>query len=61
MENVRSIISRHNKKTLRATSSKTDKSETMCNCRDKKACPLDGKCLQHNVVYKASVTANSET
>ena len=36
-------------------------SETMCNCRDKKSCPLDGKCLQHNVVYKATITTNSET
>ena len=61
MENVKSLINRHNRKTLRETNSKRDQSEIMCNCRDKKACPLDGKCLQHNVVYKATITTNSET
>ena len=32
----------------------------MCNCRDKKSCPLESKCLQQNVVYKATITTDSE-
>ena len=27
-----------------------------CNCQDKTSCPLNGKCLQEGVVYKAIVT-----
>ena len=33
----------------------------MCNCRDNTPCPLEGNCLQQNVVYKATITTNSET
>ena len=52
------LIDKHFK---RKTNSKRDQSETMCNRRDKKSCTLDGKCLQHNVVYKATIITNSET
>ena len=27
-----------------------------CNCRKKSDCPLEGKCLQTNVIYEATVT-----
>ena len=27
----------------------------MCNCRKKTECPLDGKCLEKEVVYKCEV------
>ena len=33
----------------------------MCNCRDQRSCPLESKCLQQNVVYKETITTNSET
>ena len=29
--------------------------EKLCNCRKKEECPLDGKCLIKNVVYRAEV------
>ena len=38
----------------------TDNRKT-CNCRNKNLCPLDGKCLTNNVIYKATVTTASRT
>ena len=38
----------------------TDNRKT-CNCRNKNLCPLDGKCLTNNVIYKATVTTSSIT
>ena len=32
----------------------------ICNCRNKDSCPLNGKCLQENVVYKATITTKTE-
>ena len=61
MENVKSLINRHNRKTLRKTNRKRNQNKTMCNCRDNKPCALEFKCLQQNVVYKATLTTNSET
>ena len=33
----------------------------MCNCRNKEACPLQGKCLQESVVYEAEVETKVES
>ena len=41
-----------------ATSGPTQQERT-CNCRKKPECPLEGKCLQANVVYQASVTTET--
>ena len=35
-------------------------SEKLCNCRKKDQCPLDGKCLTDEVVYRAAVKQNDE-
>ena len=59
MPNMKTIISTHNKKILSqdtATLGPTQQQERTCNCRKKPECPLEGKCLQANVVYQASVT-----
>ena len=32
-----------------------------CNCRIKAACPLDGKCKQKSIVYKAEISSNNTT
>ena len=32
--------------------------EEGCNCRNKNNCPLDGKYLTPNIIYKAQVTSN---
>ena len=32
-----------------------------CNCRNKDQCPLEGNCLESNVVYCAKVTVGTHT
>jgi hypothetical protein len=54
MPNMGSIISSHNKKILGEANIPT---EEKCKCRDKAACPLDGKCESKSIIYKAVVTA----
>ena len=50
------IIKQHNSKvTKKVTNTNTTPPKT-CNCPRNVSCPLDGKCLFTNVVYKASVT-----
>ena len=46
------IISNHNRKIM----SKQDQTKTkrLCNCRKNRTCPLSGKCLSKNIVYKAT-------
>ena len=59
MANVKTIISGHNKKTLKLNS-KSEK-EKMCNCRKDNPCPLNNKCLNKNVIYKATVKSENST
>jgi predicted GIY-YIG superfamily endonuclease len=60
MPNVKSIISSHNKKVLSATKpTEQEQTDKKCNCRKKRECPLEGKCLQKNVVYQATVTTET--
>ena len=57
------ITLRHNKKLL-STLPKADRPPTTdpkCNCRIKTACPLDGKCKQKSIVYKAEISSNNTT
>ena len=61
MEHVKSLISRHNKNVLNRAYNKNNKEISTCNCRDKDSCPLNGKCLQENVVYKATITTQNES
>jgi len=60
MENVKSLISRHNKKVLSRTTNKKDQKSSMRNCCNKNSCPVKSKCLQKNVVYKATITTQKE-
>ena len=53
--NVKQIISAHNKTMLMKTKPRENTSRN-CNCRDSKACPLDGSCLATGVVYQTTVT-----
>ena len=54
-QNIKNIISSHNKKILRAPQVEEKKS---CNCSRGKQCPLDGKCKQNNIVYEATIESN---
>ena len=55
-----SIISPHNKHVLSNANTPTPQPDT-CNCRKKSDCPLEGKCLQTNVIYQATVTTETAT
>ena len=52
MPNMKKHISRHNAKIL---NNNTNKGKKLCNCRGGRECPLNGQCLQKNVVYQADV------
>ena len=53
MENMGSIIKKHNKKILSNTPAISDDG---CNCRSKDQCPIENKCLSSALVYNATVT-----
>ena len=55
MDNMKIIISSHNKK---ITNSYNKINGKTCNCRNKNNCPLDNKCLTDKTVYKAEVETN---
>ena len=60
MPNMKSIISSHNKHILSNANAPTPQPDT-CNCRKKSDCPLEGKCLQTNIIYQATVTTETAT
>ena len=56
-ENMRTFISRPNKTILKNQDRQNKTNETRdCNCRQNRQGPIEGKCLQTNVVYKADIT-----
>ena len=40
--------------------SENPEEKTLCNCRSKPNCPLQGKCLVDNLVYQAEVETDKE-
>ena len=57
MSSMSSVIKQHNYRVL----STTENVDRLCNCRNKENCPLDGKCLQTCIVYKADVITNKDS
>ena len=57
LENVKSVISKHNKRVLNNMNGTKAKSgiQRNCNCRSHEECPLQGSCLTKSIVYKAEV------
>ena len=53
--NMAIIIKSHNAKIT--TTPETNQAN--CNCRNKQECPLDSKCLSKSIVYKATVTTDT--
>ena len=56
MPNVKQAVDGHNKTKLSQTNT-SDKNT--CNCRNKKRCPMNGKCLVKSLVYQATVTTDN--
>ena len=56
MDNMRSIINKHNGCTLQKINSRnTNSEETSCNCQYEDCCPLQVHCLTVNLIYQAKV------
>ena len=53
---MEAIIAAHNKNTLNKEQIKDRK----CNCREKKACPMGGKCCERTVIYKAEIEIGNQ-
>ena len=56
LNNIKSEITSCNKSLM----SSEDKDQRLCNCRSPESCPLDGKCLKKNIIYKAEITTDAE-
>ena len=62
MENMRSIITKHNVSLLKKhITPPPPANERSCNCRNATQCPLEGKCLTKSIVYEAKLTTNDDT
>ena len=57
-KNIKSIINAHNFKILNEIDSTKSNDIQTCNCIKKDECPLDGKCLTDNLIYKAVISCN---
>ena len=57
MPNMAAIISRHNKIVL--SKSTANSTTPPCNCRNKINCPLEGKCRESSIVYKACLLSGN--
>ena len=57
MSSMSSVIKQHNCK----VSSITENEDRLCNCTNKRNCPLHDKCLQTCIVYKAAVITNKDS
>ena len=60
MTNMAQVLAKHNAKVIAKTRPAPPVFEG-CNCQDKPACPMPGKCQTPGVVYKATITANNNT
>ena len=58
--NMKQIISGHNTKIQTSKQAPTT-DKKLSNCRTKKDCPLEGKCLESSVIYHAIVTETTVT
>ena len=56
MNNVKSIISSHNK-TVISKSTNSDEDKKNCNCRKPETCPMDGNCNVESII----VTVHGKT
>ena len=55
---MKTIITNHNKNIL---GKKPSINKSLCNCRNKEACPLNGQCQIGEVVYESILASNQPT
>jgi len=61
MDNMKSIINKHNKKVINTANQDSATTDELCNCRKKEQCPLDRKCLTTSIIYNAQITTRNTT
>ena len=54
MQNIKAIINNHNMNILH----RNNEIKNECNCRNKKYCPLGGKCFSPNIVYQEKINSS---
>ena len=57
MPNIKVEINTHNKNTFEKAQQKHPDTQ-LCNCANKKQCPLNRQCLTESIVYQANITRN---
>lgn len=57
MPNIENVIKQHNSKILNPKT----QPQSLCNCRNRENCPLEGKCLTLCIVYRSTVTTQEST
>ena len=55
LPNIASIISSHNKKVLHNKPNIQEDINKTCNCHKKTVCPLNGNCLDKQLIYQCTV------
>ena len=60
MNNVKSIITKHNAHIIRNIQSQNTETDN-CNCDNKNTCPLPKQCMTNNIIYKATTNNTSDT
>jgi hypothetical protein len=58
MNNVKSIVTKHNAHIIRNSQSQ-NKGTDNCNCDNKNTYPLPKQCMTNNIIYKATVATNN--
>ena len=56
--NVRSIIANHDTRIIRKKQTQVISADN-CNCRNKETCPLQNKCMNKDIVYKATISTSN--
>ena len=54
MQNIKAILNNHNMNILH----QNNEIKNECSCRNKKYCPLGGKCLSPNIVYQGKINSS---
>ena len=58
MNNVRTIITNRNTRIIRENQTQVISADN-CNRRNKEACPLQNKCMNKDIVYKATISTSN--
>ena len=61
MNNMSKIIKTHNESVIQKSKTNANRAPRMCNCRKPEECPLMGNCLVKSIIYKATVTTDSDS